>query len=78
MSDFEKWQSLKSDIERAVEEGVERGFNMTPDTADGGKFVAYRYVLDYMDRLDEAAGVPGRRRAGGAEVVRGHNNKYAK
>ena len=51
-----KWNLLKDDIERAVEEGFQRGFNSVPDTADGGKFTAYRYVLDKMNELDEKDG----------------------
>lgn len=52
MSVAEKWKTLKEDMELAVEEGFQRGFSNTPDTAEGGKFIAYRYVLDMMERLD--------------------------
>lgn len=52
MNQTVKWTKLKSDVERAVEEGFERGFNNSPETPDGAKFVAFRYVLDLMNRLD--------------------------
>ena len=53
MNDFEEmWDSLKYDIEQAVSEGYSRGFNNIPETSDGGKFIAYRYILDKMDKLD--------------------------
>lgn len=52
MNDFNKWQKLKQDMELAVKEGWDRGFNNMPDTADGGKFYAFRYVLDMMNELD--------------------------
>ena len=52
MNGIQKWQLLKEDIELAVEEGFDRGFNSTPDIAEGGMFKAYRYVLDKMNDLE--------------------------
>lgn len=51
-----KWKKMKSDMELAVEEGFSRGFNNAPETADGGKFIAFRYVLDKMNEMDAADG----------------------
>lgn len=53
MSDFRKmWDDLKFDMELAVEEGFERGFNSQPETEDGGRFIAFRYVLDMMNEME--------------------------
>lgn len=46
------WNKVKADMELAVEEGFDRGFHLTPETADGGRFIAYRYVLDMMNGMD--------------------------
>lgn len=51
-----KWERLKNDMELAVEEGFAREFNNAPETADGGKFIAFRYVLDKMNEMDAADG----------------------
>lgn len=53
MTYFEKWQKLKIDMELAVKEGFNEGFNMVPNTSDGGRFIAYRYILDMINELDE-------------------------
>jgi len=45
---FEMWQKLLLDIEHAVQEGLDEGFDMHPDTVDGGKLIAYKYVLNKM------------------------------
>jgi hypothetical protein len=51
--DFEQmWKKLKADMELAVEEGFNRGFHSTPETSDGGRFVAFRYVYDKMCEMD--------------------------
>lgn len=48
-----KWDILKNDLELGVEEGRAKRYYLTPNTADGGKFSAYRYMLDKMNSLDE-------------------------
>lgn len=54
---FENWKILREDMECAVEEGVDSGFNNTPDIANGGKYIAYKYVLDKMNQLEKMDGV---------------------
>lgn len=50
--DYEKaWIMLKEDVEFAVSEGYERGFN-NPENEEYGKFYAYQRVLDKMKRLE--------------------------
>lgn len=49
-----KWERLKNDMELAVEEGFNRGFCNSPETSEGGKFVAFRYILDKMNEMDAA------------------------
>ena len=46
-----KWNALKEDIELAVQEGIDCGYD-TSETVDGGKFYSFRYVLDKMKTLD--------------------------
>lgn len=51
--DFRKmWNDLKADMKVAVEEGFDRELHSMPETHDGGRFVAYRYVLDKMNEME--------------------------
>lgn len=47
----ELWNTLKFDMENAVREGYEQGFDKG-STVNSGKFKAYQYVLDTMNKMD--------------------------
>lgn len=47
----ELWYILKFDAENAVQEGYQQGFDKG-NTINSGKFQAYKYVLDTMNRMD--------------------------
>ena len=51
--DYKKmWYELMDDMERAVEEGFNSGFHNEPNTGNGRRFIAYRYVLDKMNEME--------------------------
>ena len=45
------WYTLKFDIENAVQEGYQQGFDKG-NTVNSGKFKGYKYVLDTMNKMD--------------------------
>lgn len=47
----ELWHTLKFDMENAVREGCQQGFDKG-NTVNSGKFKAYQYVLDTMNKMD--------------------------
>lgn len=51
--DYEKaWKTVKDDLEIALDEGYECGYN-DPQSKEYGKFYAYQKTHDLMSRLEK-------------------------